>query len=119
MLSEAQARLANNQGKKAKQKACECQLKEAKRSAVLQKKYELKAAGIILKNKPKSHQPCQMLCQLENKQKPWCKGPTHDAQIQKLKEAEPSITPLLQLLTFFTAIVATCIAHSCKIMTIM
>ena len=47
MLSEARARLANTQGKKAKRKeARERQLEEARRLAVLQKKRELKAAGI-------------------------------------------------------------------------
>ena len=47
MLSEARARLANTQGKKAKRKARERQLGEARRLAVLQKKRELKAAGIM------------------------------------------------------------------------
>jgi pre-mRNA-splicing factor CDC5/CEF1 len=47
MLSEARARLANTQGKKAKRKAREKQLEEARRLAVLQKKRELKAAGIV------------------------------------------------------------------------
>ncbi|KAG6813103.1 hypothetical protein H0H92_013957 [Tricholoma furcatifolium] len=47
MLSEARARLANTQGKKAKRKARERQLEEARRLAVLQKKRELKQAGII------------------------------------------------------------------------
>lgn len=46
MLSEARARLANTQGKKAKRKARERQLEEARRLAFLQKKRELKAAGI-------------------------------------------------------------------------
>jgi pre-mRNA-splicing factor CDC5/CEF1 len=46
MLSEARARLANTQGKKAKRKAREKQLEEARRLASLQKKRELKAAGI-------------------------------------------------------------------------
>ncbi|KAG9049675.1 Pre-mRNA-splicing factor cef1 [Tulasnella sp. UAMH 9824] len=53
MLSEARARLANTQGKKAKRKARERQLEEARRLAVLQKKRELKAAGIIMRSKPK------------------------------------------------------------------
>ena len=47
MLSEARARLANTQGKKAKRKARERQLEEARRLAVLQKKRELKAAVIM------------------------------------------------------------------------
>ncbi|KXN87727.1 Pre-mRNA-splicing factor CEF1 [Leucoagaricus sp. SymC.cos] len=53
MLSEARARLANTQGKKAKRKARERQLEEARRLAVLQKKRELKAAGIIMRHKVK------------------------------------------------------------------
>ncbi|KAG8793029.1 Pre-mRNA-splicing factor cef1 [Ceratobasidium sp. 428] len=51
MLSEARARLANTQGKKAKRKARERQLEEARRLAVLQKKRELKAAGIMYTKK--------------------------------------------------------------------
>ncbi|CAG7851947.1 Pre-mRNA-splicing factor CEF1 [Serendipita indica DSM 11827] len=53
MLSEARARLANTQGKKAKRKARERQLEEARRLAVLQKKRELKAAGIVSRFKVK------------------------------------------------------------------
>merc|ERR1711890_75604 len=49
MLSEARARLANTQGKKAKRKAREKQLEEARRLASLQKKRELRAAGIEIK----------------------------------------------------------------------
>ncbi|KAK6459185.1 uncharacterized protein RJT20DRAFT_124367 [Scheffersomyces xylosifermentans] len=46
MLSEARARLANTSGKKAKRKARERMLEESKRIALLQKRRELKAAGI-------------------------------------------------------------------------
>lgn len=46
MLSEARARLANTQGKKAKRKAREKQLEEARRLAALQKRRELRAANI-------------------------------------------------------------------------
>jgi len=46
MLAEARARLANTKGKKAKRKAREKQLEEARRLAELQKKRELKAAGL-------------------------------------------------------------------------
>ncbi|CAG8000943.1 unnamed protein product [Penicillium salamii] len=49
MLSEARARLANTQGKKAKRKARERQLEESRRMAVLQKRRELKNAGINVK----------------------------------------------------------------------
>ncbi|KAI9501978.1 pre-mRNA splicing factor component-domain-containing protein [Coemansia spiralis] len=56
MLSEARARLANTQGKKAKRKARERQLEEARRLATLQKRRELKAAGVELKpKKPKKN----------------------------------------------------------------
>lgn len=48
MLSEARARLANTQGKKAKRKAREKQLEEARRLASLQKRRELRMAGIFL-----------------------------------------------------------------------
>ncbi|KAF3767430.1 hypothetical protein M406DRAFT_254736 [Cryphonectria parasitica EP155] len=46
MLSEARARLANTQGKKAKRKARERQQEESRRLAALQKRRELKTAGI-------------------------------------------------------------------------
>lgn len=46
MLSEAKARLANTQGKKAKRKARERMLEESKRVSLLQKRRELKDAGI-------------------------------------------------------------------------
>lgn len=48
MLSEARARLANTQGKKAKRKAREKHLEEARRLAALQKRRELAAAGLAL-----------------------------------------------------------------------
>lgn len=46
MLSEARARLANTKGKKAKRKARERMLEESRRLALLQKRRELKAAGV-------------------------------------------------------------------------
>ena len=49
MLSEARARLANTQGKKAKRKARERQLEESRRLASLQKRREMKNAGINIK----------------------------------------------------------------------
>lgn len=51
MLSEARARLANTQGKKAKRKAREKQMEEARRLASLQKRRELRAAGIEVREK--------------------------------------------------------------------
>ena len=56
MLSEARARLANTRGKKAKRKAREKQLEESRRVAALQKRRELKAAGIeIASRKERRH----------------------------------------------------------------
>ncbi|TWU76467.1 Pre-mRNA-splicing factor cef1 [Metarhizium rileyi] len=49
MLSEARARLANTKGKKAKRKARERQQEESRRIATLQKRRELKTAGINIK----------------------------------------------------------------------
>ncbi len=53
MLQEARARLANTKGKKAKRKAREKHLEEARRLAQTQKMRELRAAGIELKPKKK------------------------------------------------------------------
>ncbi|KAJ2840188.1 Pre-mRNA-splicing factor cef1 [Coemansia sp. 'formosensis'] len=55
MLSETRARLANTQGKKAKRKARERQLEEARGLTTLQKRRELKAAGVDLKIKKKKN----------------------------------------------------------------
>jgi len=49
MLQEARARLANTQGKKAKRKQREKMLAQAKRLAELQKRRELKQAGLLSK----------------------------------------------------------------------
>ncbi|KAI5960565.1 CEF1 [Candida pseudojiufengensis] len=60
MIAEAKARLANTQGKKAKRKARERMLEESKRLALLQKRRDLKAAGInssiSIKNKRKKNE---------------------------------------------------------------
>jgi pre-mRNA-splicing factor CDC5/CEF1 len=50
MLSEARARLANTQGKKAKRRAREKQLEEARRMATIQKRREMRAAGIFVRS---------------------------------------------------------------------
>jgi pre-mRNA-splicing factor CDC5/CEF1 len=55
MLAEARVRLANTKGKKAKRKGREKQIEEARRLASLQKKRELKAAGIDFVIKKKSN----------------------------------------------------------------
>ncbi|CAN6607788.1 pre-mRNA-splicing factor Cef1p [Trichomonascus vanleenenianus] len=53
MLSEARARLANTQGKKAKRKDRERMLAETNRLALIQKRRELKEAGIFTKLRQK------------------------------------------------------------------
>eukprot|EP00347_Sterkiella_histriomuscorum_P010636 403375511 len=53
MLQECRARLANTKGKKAKRKAREKQLEEARRMASTQKQRELKAAGIDVRRPTK------------------------------------------------------------------
>lgn len=53
MLSEARARLANTEGKKAKRKARERALDEARRLSTLQKRRELRAAGLLAKGRDK------------------------------------------------------------------
>lgn len=53
MLSEARARLANTQGKKAKRKDRERMLQESSRLALIQKRRELKQAGMNMKLKRK------------------------------------------------------------------
>jgi pre-mRNA-splicing factor CDC5/CEF1 len=53
MLSEARARMANTVGKKAKRKAREKQLQEARRLAAFQRRRELRAAGIDVVLEPK------------------------------------------------------------------
>ena len=70
MLSEARARLANTQGKKAKRKARERQLEEARRLAALQKRRELKAAGIELRRYGKKRREVEY-----NKEIPFAKAP--------------------------------------------
>jgi pre-mRNA-splicing factor CDC5/CEF1 len=89
MLNEARARLANTRGKKAKRKAREKQLEEAKRMASLQKRRELKAAGLdqarvhrkkrgigACASPPPTPSICLSVCLLEDsKQRPpqcWC-----------------------------------------------
>ncbi len=70
MLSEARARLANTQGKKAKRKARERQLEEARRLAALQKRRELKAAGIVMRRYGKKRREVEY-----NKEIPFEKKP--------------------------------------------
>ncbi|KAF6779898.1 hypothetical protein AHF37_00580 [Paragonimus kellicotti] len=83
MLSEARARLANTQGKKAKRKARERQLEIARRMAMMQKRRELRAAGLgtYLGLMPKT-KPCMDY----NSEIPFEKKPPkgfHDTSVEK------------------------------------
>ncbi|XP_077437336.1 cell division cycle 5-like protein [Vanacampus margaritifer] len=70
MLSEARARLANTQGKKAKRKAREKQLEEARRLAALQKRRELRAAGIRIGKKRKKKRGVDYNAEIPFEKKP-------------------------------------------------
>ncbi|KFM72811.1 Cell division cycle 5-like protein, partial [Stegodyphus mimosarum] len=70
MLSEARARLANTQGKKAKRKAREKQLEEARRLAALQKRRELRMAGIQLEARKRKKRTVDYNAEIPFEKKP-------------------------------------------------
>ncbi|KAL2555659.1 Cell division cycle 5-like protein [Forsythia ovata] len=70
MLSEARARLANTRGKKAKRKAREKQLEEARRLASLQKRRELKAAGIDIRKRKRKRRGIDYNAEIPFEKKP-------------------------------------------------
>ncbi|XP_073297595.1 cell division cycle 5-like protein [Primulina huaijiensis] len=70
MLSEARARLANTRGKKAKRKAREKQLEEARRLASLQKRRELKAAGIDIRKRKRKRRGIDYNAEIPFERKP-------------------------------------------------
>mmetsp|Transcript_7123 Transcript_7123/g.12265 ORF Transcript_7123/g.12265 Transcript_7123/m.12265 type:complete len:828 (-) Transcript_7123:440-2923(-) len=70
MLSEARARMANTRGKKAKRKARERQMEEARRLASMQKKRELKAAGIEMSMKDKKRRTIDYNAEVAFERKP-------------------------------------------------
>ncbi|CAH9129875.1 unnamed protein product [Cuscuta epithymum] len=70
MLSEARARLANTRGKKAKRKAREKQLEEARRLASLQKRRELKAAGIDARHRKRKRRGIDYNAEIPFEKKP-------------------------------------------------
>ncbi|GFQ07452.1 cell division cycle 5-like protein [Phtheirospermum japonicum] len=70
MLSEARARLANTRGKKAKRKAREKQLEEARRLASLQKRRELKAAGIDIRQRKRKRRGIDYNAEIPFEKKP-------------------------------------------------
>ncbi|KAK9818201.1 hypothetical protein WJX72_008746 [[Myrmecia] bisecta] len=70
MLSEARARLANTRGKKAKRKAREKALEEARRLAQLQKKRELTAAGIEMRTRERKRKTINYNAEVAFEKKP-------------------------------------------------
>ncbi|UYV75379.1 CDC5L [Cordylochernes scorpioides] len=94
MLSEARARLANTQGKKAKRKAREKQLEEARRLASLQKRRELRMAGIELEPRRKRKMGVDY-----NAEIPFAKKPVpgfYDTSEETYEPTEPDFKRLRQ-----------------------
>ncbi|UYV75368.1 CDC5L, partial [Cordylochernes scorpioides] len=94
MLSEARARLANTQGKKAKRKAREKQLEEARRLASLQKSRELRMAGIELEPRRKRKMGVDY-----NAEIPFAKKPVpgfYDTSEETYEPTEPDFKRLRQ-----------------------
>eukprot|EP01129_Flabellula_baltica_P011965 TRINITY_DN5332_c0_g1_i1.p1 TRINITY_DN5332_c0_g1~~TRINITY_DN5332_c0_g1_i1.p1 ORF type:complete len:793 (+),score=219.99 TRINITY_DN5332_c0_g1_i1:55-2433(+) len=102
MLQEARARLANTKGKKAKRKAREKQLEEGRRLAALQKRRELKAAGIqSMPTRPLSRKKKANFKDY-NKEIPFQRAPSvgfYSTASEKAKEwketQNPQFTPVL------------------------
>lgn len=94
MLSEARARLANTQGKKAKRKAREKQLEEARRLAALQKRRELRAAGIAVKQKRRKKRGVDYNAEIPFEKKP---APGfYDTSNEQYNPGEPNFKRLRQ-----------------------
>ncbi|KAF7704548.1 cell division cycle 5-like protein [Silurus meridionalis] len=94
MLSEARARLANTQGKKAKRKAREKQLEEARRLAALQKRRELRAAGIDIQKKRKKKRGVDYNAEIPFEKKP---APGfYDTSMEQYDPLEPNFKRLRQ-----------------------
>lgn len=94
MLSEARARLANTQGKKAKRKAREKQLEEARRLAALQKRRELRAAGIDVQKKRKKKRGVDYNAEIPFEKKP-AQG-FYDTSMENYQALEPNFKRLRQ-----------------------
>lgn len=99
MLSEARARLANTKGKKAKRKAREKQLEAAKRLAQLQKRRELKAAGVDLKPRKKNRKVTDYATEIPFERPPvpgFYDTTAEDDRVRKEHETNDQIGKLLQ-----------------------
>uniref|UniRef100_A0A3Q0T9C2 CDC5 cell division cycle 5-like (S. pombe) n=1 Tax=Amphilophus citrinellus TaxID=61819 RepID=A0A3Q0T9C2_AMPCI len=94
MLSEARARLANTQGKKAKRKAREKQLEEARHLAALQKRRELRAAGIDVQKTRKKKRGVDYNAEISFEKKP---APGfYDTSMEQYDALEPNFKRLRQ-----------------------
>ncbi len=91
MLNEARARLANTKGKKAKRKAREKQMEEARRLAMLQKKREMKAAGIENKRRMKNRRGVDYNAEIifEHKPAPGFYDTSSERAAESLRLGEP------------------------------
>lgn len=90
MLSEARARLANTQGKKAKRKARHRLLEEARRQSTLQKRKELQEAGLPIMPGGRGYHR-QLKLTNYNEEVPFEKKPLpgfYDVSVELEKEAE-------------------------------
>ncbi|XP_047128533.1 cell division cycle 5-related protein isoform X1 [Hydra vulgaris] len=94
MLSEARARLANTQGKKAKRKAREKQLEEARRLASLQKRRELRAAGIEIQRFRRRKRAVDYNAEIPFERKPALGF--YDTSNEDVKALEPNYKKLRQ-----------------------
>ncbi|MGH0135288.1 UNVERIFIED_CONTAM: hypothetical protein FKN15_000854 [Acipenser sinensis] len=94
MLSEARARLANTQGKKAKRKAREKQLEEVRRLAALQKRRELREAGIEIQKKRKKKRGVDYNAEIPFEKKP-AQG-FYDTSMENYQALEPDFKRLRQ-----------------------
>lgn len=94
MLSEARARLANTQGKKAKRKAREKQLEEARRLAALQKRRELRAAGIEIRKHRKKRRGVDYNAEIPFEKRP-AQG-FYDTGEEELPDYQPDFKKLRQ-----------------------
>ncbi|EDV25235.1 uncharacterized protein TRIADDRAFT_37778 [Trichoplax adhaerens] len=92
MLAEARARLANTQGKKAKRKAREKQLEEARRLAALQKRRELRAAGIDVREKRRKKRQVDYNAEIPFEKKP--AAGFYDTSSESYKAFQPDFSKL-------------------------
>lgn len=97
MLQEARARMANTSGKKVKRKAREKAMEEGRRLSVLQRKRELKAAGIMDATGRLSRKKMKKLGPDYNAEVPYYHAPVagfHDVSDELAREQEEAAKPV-------------------------